>query len=276
MKGLKFSILVVAVAGYLVLFSVTEQYFKTSKLYFSAPLPASVQRVALGFLRHLGAEMLFVKAAVFLGAPPNLLPEEREYAEPLTNNFEVLTDLYPEFKDAYFLAQSSLAHISPGYAGRVIDLLDRGIAVYPDDFILPFYKGFDHYYYRDESAHAAEIYAELGKRPDAPSWLGHLAAILSARDGALQAGLLSLQVMYATEKDEQVKVRYARDIETFKRALAIQEATRAYEQKYGKAPQRLEELVPEFFSRLPDIDGDFELQWAPPRLRLLRPIKPIK
>jgi hypothetical protein len=276
MKGLKFFGLVIAVTGYLFLFSVTEQYFKTSKLYFSAPLPASVQRVALGFLRHFGAEMLFVKAAVFLGAPPTLLPKEQEYAEPLAKNFEVLTDLYPEFKGAYFLAQSSLAHISPEYAGRVIDLLDHGIAVYPDDFILPFYKGFDHYYYRDEAAHAAEIYAELSKRPNAPSWLGHLAAILAARDGALQAGLLSLQVMHATEKDEQVKARYVRDIETFNKALAIQEAASRYEQKHGKAPQRLEELVPEYFPRLPEIGNNFELQWTPPRIRLIRPLKPTK
>lgn len=275
-KPLKFAALIAVAIGYLFLFSSTEQHFKTAQLTFPAPLPAPVQRVALGFLRHLGAEMLYVKAAVFLGAPSSMLPKEKEYADNLSSNFEVLTDLYPEFKDAYFLTQSSLAHISPEYAGRVITILDRGIAVYPDDLILPFFKGFNHYYYRDEASHAAEIFAELGKRPDAPSWLGHLAAILAARDGALQAGLLSLQVMHATEKDERTKARYARDIETFKKVLGIQAAATAFEKKYGRPPQRIEDMIPEYFPKLPDIDSEFELEWIPPRLRLLRPLKPTK
>lgn len=273
MKILKVAGIAVVAVGYLLLFSVAERHFTTAKLTFSAPLPAPVQRVALGFLQHLGAEILYVKAAVFLGAPPTFLPEEKESAEALTRNFEVMTDLYPEFKDTYFLAQSSLAHVSPEYAGRVIGLLDRGIAAYPDDLILPFFQGFDYYYHRDEAARAAEIYAELGRRPGAPSWLGHLAAVLSARDGELQAGLLSLQVMHATEEDERVKARYARDIEIFKKAIGIQVAARTFQEKYGKAPQQLEELVPEFFAKLPDLGDEFELLWIPPRLRLIRPLK---
>lgn len=274
MKALRLAGLVVALASYLLLFAVAERYFTTATLTFSAPLPAPVLRVALGFLQHLGAETLYVKAAVFLGAPPTLLPAEKVSAEPLSRNFEVLTELYPEFKDAYFLAQSSLAHVSPEYAGRANGILDRGIAAYPDDLILPFFKGFNYYYYRDEASRAAEIFAELGKRPDAPSWLGHLAAILSARDGALQAGLLSLRVMHATEENELIKARYARDIEIFEKAIDIQSAATAFEKKYGRAPRQLTELVPEFSPRLPDVGEEFELLWIPPRVRLIRPLKP--
>lgn len=276
MKRLKLLALAAVIVGYLSLFVLTERHFQTARLYFSAPLPAPVQQVALGFLRHFGAEMLYVRAAVFLGAPLDLLPDERDYAENLARNFEVLTELYPEFKDTYFLAQSSLAHISPEYAGRTIAILDHGIAAYPDDLVFPFFKGFDHYYYRDEASHAAEIYAELGRRPGAPTWLGHLAAILSARDGALRAGLLSLQVMHATEEDEQAKARYARSIETFEKAISVQDAARAYQEKYGRAPQQLEELVPEFLAGLPEIGDEFELLWIPPRLRLIRPLKATK
>lgn len=273
MKGLKLAGLAFIFAGYLHLFTLTERYFQTTQLSFQAPLPAPVQQVVLGFLKHLGSEILYVKAAVFLGAPSEQLPKEQEYSESLATNFEVATELYPEFKDSYFLAQSSLAHISPEYAGRVIAMLDRGGAAHPEDLHLPFFKGFNHYYYRDEVAHAAEIFAELAKRPEAPSWLGHLAAVLSARDGELYAGLLSLQVMHATEEDEYAKARYARDIEIFKQAIGILEATKAYAQKYGQPPRHLNDLVPEYFSRLPDIDSEFELLWTPPRLRLLRPLR---
>ncbi|TLM68919.1 MAG: hypothetical protein FDZ69_01570 [Deltaproteobacteria bacterium] len=273
MKGVKIGFPAAALVCYLTLFAITDQYFREARITIQAPLPAVVQRVALGFLRHLGAELLYVKAAVFLGAHPDLRPKEEESAEALRQNFDVLTELYPEFKDGYYLAQSSLAHISPEYAGHAITLLDRGVAAYPDDLILPFFQGFNHYYYRDEASHAAEIFAELAKHPEAPSWLGHLAAVLSARDGELYAGLLSLQVMHATEEDEYSKARYARDIEIFKQAIGIQEATKAYAQKYGQPPRHLNDLVPEYFSRLPDIGSEFELLWIPPRLRLLRPLK---
>lgn len=257
--------------GYVALFAVTERHFTAAHLSFSAPLPAPLQRVALGFLQHIGAEILYVKAAVFLGAPA-LLPEESAYAENLTQNFEVLTDLYPEFKDAYYLAQSSLPHISPEYAGRTIGILDKGIKVYPDDLILSFFKAFNHQFYRDEAVHAAEIYAEISQWPGAPTWLGHLAAVLSARGGDLYAGLLSLQVMHSAEEDEYIKARYATDIVIFQKAIKVLEATQAYEQKYHQFPQSLYLLVPEFIIEIPDTGDEFELLWLPPRLRLVRPV----
>ncbi len=262
---------ILVLAGYLAFFVMTERHFSTAKLHFSAPLPAPVLNVALGFLRHLGAEMLFVKAAVFLGAPPAMLPPEEEYVENLTLNFEVLTDIYPEFRDAGFLAQSSLAHISPEYAGRVIGILDKGIDALPDDLYLPFFKGFNHYYYRGENAHAAEIFAELGQRPDAPSWIGHLAAVLSGQGGDLYAGLVTLQIMHAMEEEEFHKARYARDIDTFQRAIEVYEATRSFFNTFGRYPEELDELIPGFIPGLPDVGPDFELLWIPPKLRLVRP-----
>ena len=257
--------------AYLIVFGWSEQCVTTVKYHFSAPLPVQVQQTTLGFLSNLGAEMHFVRAAVFLGTPPHLVVDEKDFSDNIAQNFEMVSQLYPEFIDTYYLAQSSLAHVSPELAGRVIEILDRGIAAYPNDLIFPFFKGFDHFYYRQEVGHAAKIFSELATRPDTPSWLGHLAAILSAKDGELSAGLISLQVMYATEEDEQIKVRYAADIESFENALRIQEATILYRQKYDHYPETLDQLVPVFFEKLPAVGNEFKLLWTPPKLRLVRP-----
>ena len=253
------------------LFFQSEQYFTTVKYRLTAPLPAQVQQIVLGFLRHFAAEVHFVRAAVFLGTPPDLIVKEEAYAGTLVQTFDVASELYPEFVDTYYLAQSSLAHISPAFAGKVIGILERGIDALPGDLVLPFFKGFDHFYYRQEVGYAAKIFAELATRPGCPTWLGHLAAIFSAQGGELSAGLMSLRVMFATEENKAIRERYAADIVSFENALRIQDATIRYHQKYQKYPTQLRNLIPEYFERLPDVGRGFELLWIPPKLRLLRP-----
>ena len=63
---------------------------------------------------------------------------ETSYAEPLANNFEVMTQLYPRFIDPYYFAQAFLAPISPEAAGKANTILETGIAAYPNDLVSSF------------------------------------------------------------------------------------------------------------------------------------------
>jgi hypothetical protein len=256
--------------GYSALFVLSERNHAVSYPRLSGTLPAPVQQVALGYLSQLGAEMLFVKVAVFTGVPLKLPPAET-YAPALAQNFDVMTELYPEFRDPYYMAQSTLPYLSSEYAGRANLILERGAEAHPDDLLFPFFHGFNLFYFMNENARAAEIFSLLAKRPEAPSWLGHLAAVLSAKDGDLYGGLLTLRVMHAAEEDPNVKERYANDIRLFEEAINVLEATQAYEEKYKHPPETLEALVPEFLSAIPDTGPFVKLVWTPPILRLVRP-----
>ena len=257
---------------YLAVFSQQQQIATRELPTLTQPLPAVVQRIALGFFQQLGAEMLFVKCAVFNGNnfSAAIIAEN---ANSLSSNLDVATSLYPEFIDPYYLCQATLPHLSPVYAGVANDILARytGLAG-QQDIIIPFFRGFNYFYYMNEPHRASEVFAELATREGAPTWFGHLAAILSARGGNLYAGLISLQSMLAVESDEVMKQRYRDDIEMFNQAIGVEKAIQQYFTTYGVYPPELEDLVPDFISVIPTFAA-FELHWHDQLLSLERPAR---
>ena len=254
---------------YATVFSIQQQQVAQVDASISPPLPAIVQQSTLGFFKELASEMLFVKCAVFNG---NNLPSAvmARNADSLSLNLDVATSLYPQFIDPYYLCQATLPHISSEYAAIANDILSRCTAVDGHDTTILFFRGFNFFYYMDKPQQAAEVFTELSKRDDAPTWFGHFAGILSAQGGNLYAGLISLQSMLAVETDEFMLQHYRADIEVFKKAIAVQKATQSYFTKNSVYPLALKDLVPEFIPELPSFTN-FALQWNSPVLKLVRP-----
>ena len=266
---LSFVILALLVVGYLAVFTIQEQQTSQLQATITPPLPAIFQQATLGFFKELGAEMLFVKCAVFNGGHISSVVMASN-VDALSLNLDVATDLYPQFIDPYYLAQSTLPHISPEYATITNKILARSINTSAHNTIIQFYRGFNFFYHMDKPQLAAGVFTELAKRDDAPAWFGHFAGILSARGGNLYAGLITLQSMLAVETNEEMKGRYVKDIEIFKQAIVVQKATQQYYDKNGFYPSILNDLTPDYLLELP-IFTDFKLQWKPPVLKLNRP-----
>ncbi|MBU4177219.1 MAG: hypothetical protein KJ730_05195 [Proteobacteria bacterium] len=140
----------------------------------------------------------------------------------------------------------------------------------PDNFVLPFFAGFNHFYYLAEPLEAARLFHLAAKRPNGPIMLEHLANILSAEGGNIYAALIGLRGMYASEKDEQIKMRYAEEIAAFEKAVTVLEAIRRHEKMKGTPPAALTDLVPDYLPAIPDIGPIFTLEWKPPHLGVVR------
>lgn len=266
------TLLLLVFIAYGLLFQIHEQQLSKVQSQLSPALPAPIQEIVLGYLKEVGAEMLFIKTAAFWGR--NDLPKKHEeYAANLAQNFQVMTDIYPEFIDPYYLCQSSLSYINYDSASSTNEILLKGVQSNPEDMILPFFRGFNFYYYMDQPKEAAAIFFDLASRPDAPTWFGHLAGVLSARGGDLYGGLMTLKAMLSTEEDEQMKERYQRSIMNFESAIKVHEATEKFFTKNGHYPQLLNNLIPEFLVKMPLFDDGFSLKWESSNLRLLRPLK---
>lgn len=265
-------LLILMIVTYGMLFQSHEEQSNKIEPHLSQALPAPVQEVILGYLKEFGAEMLFIKTAAFWGR--NDLPENHEeYVDSLAQNFHVMTDIYPEFIDPYYLTESSLSYINYTSASNANDILSKGVSSHPDNIIFPFFRAFNYFYYMDQPKAAAAIFSDLATRPDAPAWFGHLAGILSARGGDLYGGLMTLKAMLSTEEDEAMKERYQHDIVIFENAIRVHEATQAFFLKNGHYPLNLNDLVPQFLSQLPNFDDGYSLKWDSPDLRLIRPLK---
>jgi tetratricopeptide (TPR) repeat protein len=251
-------------------FSILDHTFQNRDVHLQPALPAKIQQVASGYLSQITSEILFIKTSVFLGGVKPGTPATT-YAEPLANNFEVMTSLYPEFIDPYLFNQSFLAPISQESAQRANAILNTGIKTFPNNFVLRFFYAFNYYSYLNEPLKAAKAFEDAATLPDAPPMFGHLAALFSAQGGNITAGLVMLQAMLAAEQNEVVRERYQQEIETFEKALTVEKAIFSYTKRYHSPPEKLEDLVPEYLKYLPEIQHNFILIYEPPILRLERP-----
>ena len=253
-------------------FSLQEARFSASSQQLPHPVPPTIQKIALGYLKQLGGEMQFIKASVFYGGvKPGRDP--LEYAEPLAQRFTAAATLHPHFIDTYFLCQAILPYVNNDYARYTNTVLAQGMTALPENFVLPFFAGFNHMYYLDEPLDAARLFHLAAKRPNAPPLLEHLANILSAEGGNIYAALIGLRGMYASEKDEQIKMRYAEEIVAFEKAVTVLEAIRRHEKTTGTPPAALNDLVPEYLPVLPEVGPIFRLEWKPPHLGVVRVAK---
>jgi len=256
---------------YCFLFVQQEQLTQKTFLHLPHPLPAAVQKIALGFVKQLGGEINLVTAKLFLGGvEPGRDPET--YAPSLAEHFSVASQLNPLFKDTYYFCQSSLPHIAPEYAKEANKVLKRGIEALPDNPVLPFFVGFNYFYYLKQPKDAAVYLRKVSQMPGFGPWVGHLASILAAEGGDITAGLIWLKAMYASEKNELTRERYKKSIIVFEKAESVQKAIILYHKQNGNYPQTLEALVPGYLPALPDLDNQFKLSWKPPTLRLIRNI----
>lgn len=258
---------------YGLLFLTQEHLFKEKNASLQLIPSAAVLRVTTGYLQQLTAEILFVQSAVFLGGlKPGTDPHS--YAATLAHNYQQITSLYPQFNDPYYYAQSYLANISPEVTQVTNEILETGRKTYPDNLVYPFFQGFNCFRYLDQPLKGADIFREASRLPDAPPMFSHLAVILAAQGGQLQAGILTLHAMLKSTDDVTVKKRYQDEIDMFRLAFKVQKAADAFYEVRKQYPVSLNELVPDFLSELPSFGTAFELTWHAPVVALKRPHAP--
>jgi len=250
------------------LFSVQEAAQQGRAVELTPTLPAALQRT-LGYFRQIGAEMLYIKTAVFLGGRPPGTPPQT-YAGQLAQHFQVISALHPKFLDTYYLSESSLPWIDTEYAKRANRVLESGARARPDEWFIPFFIGFNYFRYLHEPIKAATWLHQASQTRNAPSWLGHLSALLSARGGDIVGGLIWLRAMLAAEEDERTRAMYRADIAEFTKAARVLGAIYAYERRHGRAPESLDDLSPEFLKRLPEMQRGYVLDYNRPNLHLER------
>lgn len=255
---------------YCLSFFLQEQFTQITPIKLSHPLPTKVQKVALGYLKQLRAEIGFIKTNIFLGGTePGRDP--LTYATSLAHNFFTITELHPLFLDTYFLCQSSLPYINDENAQKANKIHEKGIKALPENWVLPFFVGFNHFYYLNNPQKASEILYHASYLPEAPQKpLQSLASILAAEGGNIYGGLLWLKGMLATEKDETMRERYKKRITIFEQAVVVQKAIERYKKQYNHYPLSLDALTPEILKSLPELSPPFSLSWTPPILQLVR------
>lgn len=211
------------------------------RLEETLPSPYATRLLSLGHY-SLAADYYWMRSLVHFGDSrshrvlyPNLEPFiQRSLA------------LDPQFKSIYFLAGTALTLKGMDYelSNRI---LERGLIERPDVWEIPFYLGFNYYYFDHDFARAAETLALAAKDPDAPDYVWGMATRLSAEGQNPDVGLaLVNSILAGMEEDDPARA----DFEERQRLLRLevelgllQQAADRYAEIEGKTAQSLDELV---------------------------------
>jgi len=214
-------------------------------LYFSSP--KAVKMIALGY-DSLLADFYWMRAIQYYGRREEASKRLVRFKN-LYTLFDITTTLDPNLMDAYHTGSAFLAEPEPVGAGQpqeALKLLDKGIAVHPQEWRFYYEKGFIHYLFLHEYKAAGEIWMQGGKLPSAPDWMTTLAAVSLSKGGAVEIAIALWQRQYRESgradlrenaKNHLLSFQVARDIGTLE--LLIDR----FKEKTGLYPKSLQELM---------------------------------
>lgn len=218
-------------------------------------LPTSVLKITSLDNDGMVADFLYLKGLVFHGSTyvkgKQRKVKEWEYTW-LYNALKASTDLDPHFLDPYFLANGVLTW----EAKRVREansLLEKGTRYRDWDYWLPYYLGFNYYYFLNDNNKSSEVLMVASKRPGAGSFIPYFAARLAYQGNKTENAIIFLEEVLRTTKDKTMRKDYETRLETFKRILSLEKAVALYKEKVGRTPEKLNELVErKIIGRLPE------------------------
>lgn len=216
-------------------------------------IPSQYSRVLSLGNHGLLADFLFLKLVAFFGgrsiAGQALGVEEWNY---LGTGLDVVTDLDPYFLDPYFLAEGLLAW-DAGQVEKANEILLKGITHRPKEWVLPFFVGFNHFYFLKDYAVASDYIMAASRLPGSPSYLQALASRLAYYGGKSKTALLFLQEMIAEADDPLLRKRLSKRLEALRHAVIIEEAMEKFKVREGRLPHRVAEIVERgYLTQLPE------------------------
>jgi len=158
---------------------------------------------------------------------------------------DIVTTLDPKFAYAYQLGGVTLSALGnrPDLSNM---LLEKGVRENPEVWQIPFYMGFNNFFYLNNYAAAAEYMDKASKLPGHPAYLPKLAARLYVQAGNPDVALEFLNKMSHEAKDEKVQSaleQMIKEIIIERDASLLEKAISQYKETYKIYPDQLTELV---------------------------------
>jgi hypothetical protein len=156
--------------------------------------PEAMKRLALSY-DSLLADLYWIRTVQYYGGTRLAADPQKRY-DLLYPLLDLTTSLEPRFNVAYLFGSIFLAEPPPGGPGRAdlaIALLHKGLEAQPDKWEFAQWIGFVHYWWGHDYDEAAAWFRRAAAFPNAPFWLGQLAAATLAEGGRRDSSRLLWQ-----------------------------------------------------------------------------------
>lgn len=238
------SLLIVPVALLIYLTQVQLEGYKgiDAKIeeFMFLPKGEYLKPLVLGY-EQLVADVVWLRTIQVLGDKV-VTPQGYDWAY---HALDVVTTLDPKFAYAYQLGGVNLSALGnrPDLSNL---LLEKGMRENPDVWQIPFYLGFNNFFYLNDFTSAAEYMAIASKLPGRPAYLPKLAARLYVQAGEPAVALDFLTRLYRETEDEKVRAtleQRIREVTVERDARFLENAIRRFREVYDRDPEDLGELI---------------------------------
>lgn len=227
------------------LYEITKVYPDEFRSYY-IPSSLQVKIFSLGYYNAV-SDLLFIWFLQFY----DWYNKSVRYSY-MEHTFNVMTDLDPKHVEAYSIA--ALFAFIPLKYELVYKFLDKGIEKNPDNYILPFDAGMYAFFSEKNYERAAKYFEIAYKRNPHKAILKNFYAKSLSLKGDLKSALEYFKEIYLKYKDDNTyegnyyKMAALRHIFLTELEISIkkiEEAIKAFVDKYGKNPDSLRALVKE-------------------------------
>ena len=208
--------------------------------------PEAMTRLALSY-DSLLADVYWIRAVQHYGGTKLSSDPNKRY-DLLYPLLDLTTSLDPRFDVAYTFGSIFLAEPPPGGPGRpdlAIALLEKGLRAQPQRWELAQALGFVHYWWRQDYDEAAAWFAKAAAFPNAPIWMGPLAATTLAQGGRRESSRLLWQQIERTVGNEWFRneaARRLRQLDAMDGLEGLQQVVSAFQERAGRLPSGWDDL----------------------------------
>ena len=218
-----------------------ENFLKTSFVDYTLPSrftgPMSLE------FKGFASDFLLFKFMTFIGGRVSALDKfDDQYWNYIIEILDTITDLDPYYWDAYLFSEMFLAWQAGKYeaANKMLFKARRYLTT---DYRVPYYLGFNYFYFLNDNINGAKYLMEASKLPGSHYYLASLAARLSVYSFQHRVGIVFLNEMLKETKDERIIKEFKLRIKTLEILDMLEDKITDYQDTYKKMPSSLADLV---------------------------------
>lgn len=206
-------------------------------------LPHPFMKVFSGEFKGIISDFLVIDLSSYYGG---IIMEKKEAVhrefEYIYGLLKVAAALDPYFFDTYYFTQSILAWDAK-MPQEANELLKIGMEKREKDWLIPYWIGFNYYYFLNDRKKAAFYLREASKRPNASDLLASMSAIVSYEGGETEMAILFLEDMIGRTNDEYKREKFLIRLDALKKILYLERGLKEFERRYKRRPKSIEELI---------------------------------
>lgn len=211
----------------------------------SVVIPAPIMKIAALEYRGLVSDIYFIRSMIFIGGAQQRkeTPRVKEWEWRWWSKIlDTATDLDPYFFDPYYYANAFLpwdAHM----AIEANQLLEKGSRYRDWDWMLPFFIGFNEFFFLQNDQKAAEFLMEASRRPGGDPMLASIASRLAFRENRTETAIYFLEETAKHTENRNLKESFEMRIKALRSIAFLDNAVALFRKKFKRIPTSIDELL---------------------------------